>query len=493
MNLTDARLKELDDPSLGKDERVLLRCRLSAELIHVGRYDAARETLGGLWKGIGERPDTEGLKPVTAAEALLRCGTLSSWLGHIRHVAGAQDKAKDLLSEALRIFKAEGQHAKASEAHYELGMCYLWLGAYDEARVILDEGLDTLRAQDADLRANILIRHTIVEIWTGRYRDALEILERAREFFEASGDVLKGRWHGQKGLVLRHLATSGGRADHFDSAIIEYTAAIFHYERAGHERHSARNYNNLAFLLYKLGRYREAHENLDRAQLIFTRLKDPGSVAQVDETRARVLVAEKKYTEASRIIASVMQAFEQGGDAGLLADAMIIQGIVWARTEGYASSMNILRQAVASAYAAGATSNAALAALTVIEEHGARRLPETELFETYQRADALLRNTQDYSDLTRLRECAKIIIKRLSGLRLSEHNFSLQGAIHDLEARFVEQALEETRGSITHAAKLLGIARQSLVNMLKTRHRKLAGKRTPARKRRRSIIQKPEE
>lgn len=58
--------------------------------------------------------------------------------------------------------------------------------------------------------------------------------------------------------------------------------------------------NNLAFLLYKLGRYPDAHEHLDRAQMAFTRLREAGSLAQVDETRARVLVAERRHRDADR-------------------------------------------------------------------------------------------------------------------------------------------------------------------------------------------------
>src|ERR671926_31929 len=148
------------------------------------------------------------------------------------------------------------------------------------------------------------------------------------------------------GLVLRRLATAEGRSDYADRAIIEFTAAIYHYEQARHERYCATNLNNLAMLFYKLGRYKEAHEHLDRAQFIFTRLRDAGNLAQVDETRARVLVAEKKYKDADRILADVIKTFEAGGESALLADALTLQGIVWARLGGFNSSINILRRAI---------------------------------------------------------------------------------------------------------------------------------------------------
>jgi tetratricopeptide (TPR) repeat protein len=270
VTLADERLRELDNPSLTTDERTLIRCRVAADLTHAGQYETAREALGELWPGVGERPDVKGLPPVVAAEVLLQCGALTGLLGHARNVSGAQERAQDLLSEAARKFKSQGRHAKASEAQCELGACYWRLGAHDDARVMMRETLKPLTDADVELKAKIHIRRTLVEISENRYHEALGILKEAEAVFTSASDALKGRWHGQKALVLRRLATAERRGEYFDRAIIEYTAAIHHYEQARHERYCGTNLNNLAFLLYKLGRYRDAHEHLDRAQAILT-------------------------------------------------------------------------------------------------------------------------------------------------------------------------------------------------------------------------------
>jgi tetratricopeptide (TPR) repeat protein len=209
--------------------------------------------------------------------------------------------------------------SKESEVGYELGMCYWRLGAYDESRLVMREALKPLTDADLDLKAKILIRRTVVEVWENRCYEALSILKEAEPVFTSAGDALKGRWHGQMVLVLIRLALVEGSTEYADGAIIEFEAAIYHYEQAGHVRYCATNLNNLAMTLYKLGRYREAHESLDRAQLIFTKLKDAGSLAQVDETRARVFVVEKKYREADRIIGGVIKTFDKGGASALLA------------------------------------------------------------------------------------------------------------------------------------------------------------------------------
>jgi tetratricopeptide (TPR) repeat protein len=491
MNLADSRLKELDNPALTHNERILLRCRLASEFIHIGQYETAREALGELWQGVGKRPEVERLKPQTTGEVLLQCGTLSGWLGGAQHISGSQEKAKDLLFESLRMFKSENQHSKVSEAQYELGMCYFRLGAYDNARVTLEKALAALKeGQDVSLKAKILTRHSIIAIWTGRYHDAWDVLEKAREFFEASSDALKGKWHSQRGLVLRRLSTTERQVDYADRAIMEYTAAIYHFEQAGHERYCGNNLNNLAFLLYKLGRYSEAHENLDRAQAIFERHNDAGDLAHVNETRARVFVAERHYKEANRLIAGVIQMFEKGNEYGRLADALTIQGVVWARLSLHDSSIHILRYAMSVAQTSGSYSNAGLAALTLIEEHGTERLSAAELYDAYRRADELLKDTQDAEEIARLRVCARIVTRSTIGVRLSDKDFVLPKAVREYEARFIREALEAEQGIVSRAAKRLGVSHQLLVNVLKTRHKSLLSLRTPAQPRKKRDTRK---
>lgn len=482
MNLTDSRLKQLDDPTLALEARALLRCQVAAELIHVGRYEEAREALGELWPGIGKCPTLKGVSTSTAGEVLLQCGVLSGWLGSVRSIPDVQERAKDLLTEALRKFQSRGEHAKASEAKYELSLCYFRLGAYDEARIVLDEALDGLKDEDTLLKAKILIRRSFIEIWTGRHHDALIVLEEARPFFESCGDAVKGRWHNHMALALQRLATAEGRIDYADRAIMEFTAAAYHFEQANHESYRARAFNNLAMLLYRFGRHDDAHENLDQAAAIFANLDDKCSLAQVQETRARVLVAEQRYREAGRTIAEAIRAFEKGGESALLADALTIRGVVLSKLRDYDASLHTLRRATNLAEDSGASSSAGLAALALIEEHGESRLPESELCRVYLRADRLLRNTQDAEEVARLRSCARILARRLSASHavLGDEYFSLPDVVLAYEGRLIEQALELEGGKLTRAARRLGVTRQRLTHILQTRHRNLLHKRAPA-------------
>ena len=84
-------------------------------------------------------------------------------------------------------------------------------------------------------------------------------------------------------------------------------------------------------------------------------------------------------------------------------------------------------------------------------------------------------------------------MRRMAGVQLGDKNFTIFNAVHEIEAKFIGQALEEAGGSVTRAAQLLGVRHQTFLAMLNTRHRKLLAKRNPQEKRLRSIIKKTEE
>jgi DNA-binding NtrC family response regulator len=84
-------------------------------------------------------------------------------------------------------------------------------------------------------------------------------------------------------------------------------------------------------------------------------------------------------------------------------------------------------------------------------------------------------------------------MKRLTTVQLGGKNFTLPRAVHEFEAKLIERALEESSGSVTGAARLLGITHQTLNSILHQRHKQLRAKRKPVQKRLKSIIKIPKE
>jgi tetratricopeptide (TPR) repeat protein len=463
---------------------------MAAELVQRGQYEDAREALGDLWRGAGRRPEVGGLSAATAAAVLLQVGALSGWLGATRQEGGAQEAAKDLISESATLYERAGDSAGAALARSDLALCYWREGAFDEARVLLGRAHAELAGADAERRVVVLLRSVTVECADGKLHDALEILKASARLLDAcENHALRGNFHSLYAVLLHRLGALEGKSEHFDRAIIEHTAAIFNYEQARHERYRAYNENNLASLLRRMGLYGQAHEHLDRAAAVFSRLDDTGLLAQADETRARVFIGEGKHAEAARAAGRSVRTLEKGGVSAILADALTTQGVALARLGETEKSLEVLRRAVRVAEEAGALVNAGRAALTLVEEHAAGRVPEpAELYDFYRRADELLCATQDSDDVARLRACARVVMRKMAGPQPGESGFMMFDAVRELEERCIEKALEASGGSVTQAARLLGVHHQSFIAMLNTRHKKLLPRRSPAERRLRSII-----
>jgi len=65
---------------------------------------------------------------------------------------------------------------------------------------------------------------------------------------------------------------------------------------------------------------------------------------------------------------------------------------------------------------------------------------------------------------------------------------SFQERVRDFEREIIAEALEETGGRVTRAAKNLGLTHQGLCYIINHRHKDLLTARTPIRIRRKSII-----
>jgi tetratricopeptide (TPR) repeat protein len=180
MNLADERLRELDNPALTADKRAVLRAQVAADLIHKGQYEDAREALGELWRGAGQRPNLEGLGERPAAEVLLQAGVLSGWLGKVK---GTQEAAKDLISESAALFEKLGEYNRAAAARAEIALCYWREGAYSEARVMLEQAAGLIK-DDTSLKAKTVLRFAVVETSAGRYSDALRLLTDSAALFD---------------------------------------------------------------------------------------------------------------------------------------------------------------------------------------------------------------------------------------------------------------------------------------------------------------------
>lgn len=410
MTLSRVIRREIEDASLDATQRALLRCQHAKNFVDAGNYELASEALGDLWTGLGAEPKTDGLSPTAGAELTMQAGVLTGWLGSTTQTTGSQEAAKDLLTLALAKYKIVGSQVKVSECHLELSVCYWREAALDEAEIQLDEARAALTTENAELKIRIALFESQLKRARKFFHEALRILtDIAPEVEDLGVDALLGKLHNGLAITLSIIATAEARPEYIDRAIIEYTAATYHFELAGHSRYTARVENNLGMLLYSLGRYEEANKHLRRALTLFTNLHDAGSAAQVRETIALLLSDTGNLLDAEHVINSAIETLERGGEAALLSGALRSKGIILAKAAKREQAMLILRRAIEVGENSGAHQQSALTALTILEQLH-EDLSYRDARALFDLAENTLRKNASAQTLDRLLTASKILL-----------------------------------------------------------------------------------
>lgn len=480
---------EIAASHLSANEEALVRCQRALELKDRSDYQGIREVMRPLWSHVGDHPDTSKLHASVSAEVLLCVGILTGWLGSKEGIGDAQEVAKNLISESMSFYQSLGDKKKVAIARVELAICYWREGALDEARIMFHEALADLTTE-GNTRACALLRLAILEWSASRHNEALGILQdNAPLFKKITNFALKGNYHNQLGMVLRKLAIQERRNDYLQRAIREFQEADAQFKLAHNIVFRANVKNNVGELLYKISRFREAHKYLEEARRLMIRLKDKVGMAQIDDTRAQVFIAEKEFAKAETIARAAVTSLEKSGRQCLLADALITHGIALARMGQPERSQSVFERAIDVAHQVGALNKAGLAALTLIEELD-QAATETLSF-AFERASDWLADPQSDDLLRRINKAARKLFVRLHG------EFETEGAMQALrnsppdlhsqvlnyERTLIRHALARANGRVTRAASLLGVSYQGLAYIIGSRHQDLLKERTPVRPR----------
>ena len=478
---------KLEISRLTPNDETVLRCRTALDLRDRGDYDGAREVMDPLWCGIGSRPQIEGLHSSVVPEVLLCAGILTGWLGSRSEIAEADDYARDLISESITLYEQAGDSKKVAEARTELAYCYWRAGANDEARIMFSTALERLTTE-GNTRANALLGLSVVEWSAARYDESWKILTtNAPLFRKITNHTLKGFYHNQSAMTLRALATDNDASDDFQRVIKHYEEADYHFTLARHTAYRAQVKNNVGYLLFKLSRFRKAHEYLEDARRLLVSVRDKVRVAEVDDTRAQAFLAEHRYVEAELAARNAVISFRKAGRQRFLAAALVTYGIALARLTKSVRAQAALHEAIEVAHRFDAPNQAGIAALTLIEE--IEELPLDRLLSAYDNAREWLAEEKGAALLVRLNRAAQKVILRLrgdktfAGADVLFKGFCFPEEVLRFERGLIRGVLSEVNGSVTYAAALMGISYQRLAHIIEKRHPDLLNERSPVRRR----------
>jgi tetratricopeptide (TPR) repeat protein len=480
---------KLNSSTLSANDEALLRCKTALEQKDQDDYLGAQKTMRPYWNRLGEAPNTCGLELSVAAEVLLCVGVLTGWIGSKNQVSDAQEVAKNLITKSIASFEAVRDVIKVAVAESEIAFCYWREGALNEARSWLYDALEKLTFEGAD-RARALLKLSTVEWTSGRFREALELLEVNESLFrKITNPRIKGCYHSELGIIHRNLARKENKHEYFHQAIKEYKEAEKQFKLARNQIFRADVINNVGFLLFKLDRYKESHKYFKEARRLTVRFKDKARTAQIDESRAQVLVAEGRLIEAERVARRAVSVLRKSGHFGMMAEALITQGKALGRLGRSDYSHLIFQQAIQVAHQVNALNTAGLAALTLIEEvpHLAPEIVQA----AYRQAREWLANSQSPDTKLRLADVTdKVVASIQTELKPDDATETLltgpgglQAQLDKYEGVIIKRALVQAGGKVTLAASLLELRYQSLAYKIEHQHPELLNYRTPVRRR----------
>jgi regulatory Fis family protein len=173
-------------------------------------------------------------------------------------------------------------------------------------------------------------------------------------------------------------------------------------------------------------------------------------------------------------------------------ESLQIQGVAQARRGEYAAAFETLGRAAAAAEEAGDRKSSGQILLTTIEELQSF-LPSDQIKNLYALADKRLGDDVDRETLQRLRACARSLAtftKPETTVADETLRIPFAEEVRKCESGLIKRALEEANGSVTRAAKILGLTHQGLCYIINNRHKSLLASRAPIRVRRKSLIRK---
>lgn len=478
--------------------RALDNCQAALDLKDKGDYSSAREAMSCLWRCVGDYPQVAGLHASVAAEVLICVGILTSWIGSKEGVEKAQETAKNLISEGIAFYESSGDTKRVAAARAEIAYCYFREGALNEARIMLSEAIQRLTTE-GNTRARALLKLTTVEWAASQYNVALKILnDNAYLFNKITNHTIKANYHNELAIVLRHLAKCDPlkRESLLQRAIREFERADYHLRLAKNKVFRASVKNNVGLILLNLSRFKEATRYLEEARRFAVGIRNKIQTAEVDESRAQVFIAQKKFKQAEAVARGAVRTLERSGHQCLLTDALITHGIALAKLKRHDSAQFMFQKAIEVASQVGASNKAGIAALTLIEE--VDELTPDTLFAAYYRADEWLAKSQSQDLLSRLNAAARKVCAALYGAAKGEGVNAEEAAVEALmnkscvlqtevlkfEGRVIRQALAKANGSLTRAAAMLSMSYQALAYILESRHKELLKERSPIRRRR---------
>ena len=305
-----------------------------------GKYDNALSELEPLWENINDFPNTDSLDEQTAAELILRCGSLAGFIGLSDQIEDAQERSKNLLEEARQRFLTQNNAEKVAECENYLALAYWRTGELNEAEVFIAEALTHNLPASNRTRLYTYIIESKIDFAKKSFDKICRNFNRLQVYFVEYGDsFLKANFYNHLGLAQKNLGNLAAALPNIEKAR-DYFYKIKHYS------FGAACENNLS-QIYKLQKnFIKAREAIDGATNTFKRIKDKTRQGFSLETKAQIYTAEGNYRQALETIEQAISILQKSENTKYLTEAYLTKAKILLYTDDFCSAFMCLSDAV---------------------------------------------------------------------------------------------------------------------------------------------------
>jgi tetratricopeptide (TPR) repeat protein len=305
-----------------------------------GKFDRALQELRGVWDDTTENPQVRDLDPRMTAETYLRCGALIGFLGHCRQIPTAQERSKNLLTEARCLFLEICDPTKIAECENYLALAYWRTGESNEAMNWIEEALAHDLPTKSDARLCSYMVRDLVLLSQRKYAQVCSNFTVVERLFDADSDsFLTGSVYNNFGLAAKNLGNTA-------AALFALEKARNLFTSSGNTLQMALAENNLSQLYKAEGRFDLAHSAVDRSITLYREIKDRTREGFTWDTKALIYFDQGHFTEALKTVDVAISILGKSENFAYLAETLGTKARIQLYTDDFSTATMTLLEAV---------------------------------------------------------------------------------------------------------------------------------------------------
>ena len=305
-----------------------------------GRFDQALQELRGVWDDTTAPPDVHDLDARLTAETYLRCGALIGFLGHIRQIPTAQERSKNLLTEARSLFLEIYDPEKIAESENYLALAYWRTGERNEAMSWIEEAQSHKLPEICDARLYSYVIRDLILLSLKRCEEVCSNFAGIEHLFTDEIDpFLTGSIYNNYGLAARNIGNT-------KEARIALEKARDLFASSGHRLQIALAENNLSLLYKTEKRFDMAHAAVDRSIELYRQIKDRTREGFTWDTKALIYLDQGKFDEALHTSDKAIAILGKSENYAYLAETIGTKARIQLYTDDFSKATLTLLEAV---------------------------------------------------------------------------------------------------------------------------------------------------